>query len=70
LVQLRFDLYVISCKLELGKIGVAGDAQKRLREFHVGSAAVGVTTRTLGNWKEPARFSVYRWVVRCCRGCA
>jgi hypothetical protein len=20
-------------------------------------------------WPEPARFSVYRWVVRCCRGC-
>src|SRR5882762_6502258 len=22
-----------------------------------------------GEWIEPARFSVYRWVVRCCRGC-
>jgi hypothetical protein len=31
-------LYVISCKLELVKIGVAGDAQKRLRELQVGSA--------------------------------
>jgi hypothetical protein len=25
--------------------------------------------RTAGERAEPARFSVYRWVVRCCRGC-
>lgn len=30
-------LYVISCRLELAKIGVAGDAEKRLRELQVGS---------------------------------
>src|SRR6266536_3371297 len=30
-------LYVISCGLERAKIGVAGDAQKRLRELQVGS---------------------------------
>jgi hypothetical protein len=30
-------LYVISCRLELAKIGVAGDARKRLRELQVGS---------------------------------
>jgi len=28
---------VISCRLELAKIGVAGDAEKRLRELQVGS---------------------------------
>ena len=30
-------LYVISCRLERAKIGVAGDARKRLRELQVGS---------------------------------
>jgi len=30
-------LYVISCRLERVKIGVAGDAEKRLRELQVGS---------------------------------
>jgi DNA-binding transcriptional regulator YiaG len=30
-------IYVISCRLELVKIGVAGDARKRLRELQVGS---------------------------------
>jgi hypothetical protein len=30
-------LYVISCRLERVKIGVAGDARKRLRELQVGS---------------------------------
>jgi len=45
LVQLRFDLYVISCKLELVKIGVASGAQKRLWELQVGSAAVGPAKR-------------------------
>jgi len=30
-------LYVISCRLDLAKIGVAGDARKRLRELQVGS---------------------------------
>jgi hypothetical protein len=29
-------LYVISCRLELVKIGVAGDAEKRMRELQVG----------------------------------
>ena len=51
---------MISCKLELVKIGVAGDAQKRLRELQVGSAAVGLTTRTLGNWKAAPAFHCER----------
>jgi len=32
-------LYVISCRLEPAKIGVAGDPEKRLRELQVGSPA-------------------------------
>ena len=32
-------LYVISCRLDRVKIGVAGDARKRLRELQVGSPA-------------------------------
>jgi hypothetical protein len=31
--------------------------------------SVSALTSTIRSSREPARFSVYRWVVRCCRGC-
>ncbi len=52
----REHLLPASPRLTFGEI-----ARRWLCEFEAKVAA--------GERREPARFSVYRWVVRCCRGC-
>ena len=58
-----------------GEEGVlfVGKAQRRRRPFVPRSAATLTPAPATRGWcgrrREPARFSVYRWVVRCCRGC-